>query len=302
MFKSKLKKARGIEELKSRYGFFFVLPWIIGLIIFFFIPIIQSIIYSFCSVVVTSNGVNTTWVGLKNYNEILKVDPKYTTWLTESITSFAYSLPIILVLSLILAIMLNQNFRGRVFFRALYFLPVIIATGKVMSFVFSTTDENLAEMGVSAGMASGMIKVEDLTGALNMGTEVATFVSNAINNIFNLVWSCGIQIVLFLAGLQSIPSTLYEASKVEGATKWEEFWFITFPMLSRITLLVGIFTMVELFINERAPMIEQVYGKMRGGQYDIPSAMIWFYFLAACAIMGIIILAFYKLVMKRYEA
>jgi len=302
MSKSKLKKARGIEELKSRYGFFFVLPWIIGLIIFFFIPIVQSIIYSFCSVVVTSDGVKTTWVGLDNYNEILKVDPKYTTWLTESITSFAYSLPIILVLSLILAIMLNQNFRGRVFFRALYFLPVIIATGKVMSYVFTTTDENLVEMGVSAGMASGMIKVEDLTSALNMGTEVATFISNAINNIFNLVWSCGIQIVLFLAGLQSIPSTLYEASKVEGATKWEEFWFITFPMLSRITLLVGIFTMVELFINERAPMIEQVYGKMRGGQYDIPSAMIWFYFIAACAIMGILILLFYKFILKRYEA
>ncbi len=302
MSKSKLKKARGIEELKSRYGFFFVLPWIIGLIMFFFIPIVQSIIYSFCSVVVTSDGVKTTWVGLENYNEILKVDPKYTTWLTESITSFAYSLPIILVLSLILAIMLNQNFRGRVFFRALYFLPVIIATGKVMSYVFTTTDENLVEMGVSAGMASGMIKVEDLTSALNMGTEVATFISNAINNIFNLVWSCGIQIVLFLAGLQSIPSTLYEASKVEGATKWEEFWFITFPMLSRITLLVGIFTMVELFINERAPMIEQVYGKMRGGQYDIPSAMIWFYFIAACAIMGILILLFYKFILKRYEA
>ena len=302
MFKPSLKKAKGIEELKSRYGFFFILPWIIGLIMFFFVPIIQSIIYSFCSVVVTSNGVKTTWVGLENYIELLKVDPNYNKWLVESITSFAYSLPIILVLSLILAIMLNQNFRGRVFFRALYFLPVIIATGKVMSFVFSTTDENLTEMGVSAGMSSGMIKVEDLTGALNMGTEVATFISNAINNIFNLVWSCGIQIVLFLAGLQSIPSTLYEASRVEGATKWEEFWFITFPMLSRITLLVGIFTMVELFINERAPMIEQVYGKMRGGQYDIPSAMIWLYFIAACAIMGILILLFYKLIMKRYEA
>ncbi len=299
---SKLKKVKGIEELKARYGFFFILPWIIGLIMFFFVPIIQSVIYSFCSVVVTSDGVKTTWVGIKNYRELLMADPNYTKWLTESITSFAYSLPIILVLSLILAIMLNQNFRGRVFFRALYFLPVIIATGKVMSFVFSTTDENLTEMGVSAGMASGMIKVSDLTTMLNMGTEIATFISNAINNIFNLVWSCGIQIVLFLAGLQSIPSTLYEASKVEGATKWEEFWFITFPMLSRITLLVGIFTMVELFVNERAPMIEQVYGKMRGGQYDIPSSMVWFYFIAACIIMGVLIFAFYKFIMKRYEA
>lgn len=302
MFNNKLKRVRGIEELKSRYGLLFILPWIIGLVMFFFVPIIQSIIYSFCEVVVTSNGIKADWVGFKHYRESLMADPNYMKWLRESVTSFAYSLPIILVLSLILAIMLNQKFRGRVFFRALYFLPVIIATGKVMGFIFRTTNEDLTEMGVSSGMASGMISVEDLTGAMNMGTETAKFISDAINNIFNLVWSCGIQIVLFLAGLQSIPSTLYEASRVEGATKWEEFWFITFPMLSRITLLVGIFTMVELFINERAPMIDNVYGKMRGGQYDIPSAMIWFYFIIACAIMGIVILAFYKFVMKRYEA
>lgn len=300
--KTKLKRNRGIEELKSRYGLMFILPWIIGLIMFFFVPIIQSIIYSFCSVVITSDGVKTTWVGLENYIEILKRDPNYLNYLKEAIGEFAYSLPIILVLSLILAMVLNQKFRGRVFFRALYFLPVIIATGKVMSYIFMTTDEDLSSMGVSGGMASGLISVEDLTSALNMGTEIAEFVSNAINNIFNLVWSCGIQIVLFIAGLQSIPSHLYEASKVEGATKWEEFWFITFPMLSRITLLVGVFTMVELFINERSPMIEQVYGRMRGGQYDIPSAMIWFYFIIAVAIMGIVMLAFIKFIMKRYDS
>lgn len=300
--KTKLKRNRGIEELKSRYGLMFILPWIIGLIMFFFVPIIQSIIYSFCSVVITSDGVKTTWVGLENYTEILKRDPNYLNYLKEAIGEFAYSLPIILVLSLILAMVLNQKFRGRVFFRALYFLPVIIATGKVMSYIFMTTDEDLSSMGVSGGMASGLISVEDLTSALNMGTEIAEFVSNAINNIFNLVWSCGIQIVLFIAGLQSIPSHLYEASKVEGATKWEEFWFITFPMLSRITLLVGVFTMVELFINERSPMIEQVYGRMRGGQYDIPSAMIWFYFIIAVTIMGIVMLAFIKFIMKRYDS
>ena len=257
--------------------------------------------YSFNSVVVTSDGVITTWQGLANYRELLVVDPNYTTWLRESIAEFAYSLPIILVLSLVLSIILNQKFRGRIFFRALYFLPVIIATGKVMGYIFTTTGEDLSSMGVSAGMSAGLISVEDLTGALNLSTEVAQFVSSAINDIFNLVWSCGIQIVLFIAGLQSIPATLYEASRVEGATKWEEFWFITFPMLSRITLLVGVFTMVELFINERSPMIEQVYSRMRGGQYDISSAMIWFYFIIAIAIMAVMMLLFIKFILKRYN-
>lgn len=299
---SKLKKARGIEQLKARYGLMFILPWIIGLVWFFFIPLIQSIVFSLNSVTITADGIKLDWVGLANYRKILVTDRDYTTLLKESISEFAYSLPIILMLSLILAMMLNQKFRGRIFFRALYFLPVIIATGRVMGYIFTTTDESLTEMGVSSGMSSGMITVEDLTSVLNMSTEIATFISTAINNIFNLVWSCGIQIVLFLSGLQSIPGSLYEASKVEGATKWEEFWFITFPMLSRITLLVGVFTMVELFINERSPLVEVIYDKVYTGVQDVPSAMIWFYFLVVVAIMGAIIFLFNKFVMKRYES
>ena len=298
--KTKLRRSRGIEELKSRYGFMFILPWLIGLIVFFFIPIVQSLIFSFSKV--SSTGEILSWHGLGHYTKLLKSDPDYTTLLTQSLTEMAYSLPIILVLSLILAMMLNQKFRGRLFFRAIYFLPVIIATGYVMKMIFTTTDESLTEMGTSSGMASGLIKVEDLTNAFNFSKEIAEFLSTAINDIFNLIWSCGIQIVLFLSGLQSIPATLYEASKVEGATKWEEFWFITFPMLSRITLLVGIFTMVELFINERNPLITQVYLKIRGTQYDVPAAMIWFYFIIVAAIMGFLIFLFTKFILKRYEA
>lgn len=297
---SKLKKSRGIEELKSRWGLMFVLPWIIGLIIFFFIPIVQSVIYSFSSI--NSIGENLGWVGFKHYDELLNSDPNYTTWLTDSLSELAYSMPIILVLSLILAMMLNQKFRGRLFFRALYFLPVIIASGYVMKMIFTTTDESITDMGTSAGMSSGLITVEDLTTSFNFSKEIAEFISTAINDIFNLIWSCGIQIVLFLSGLQSIPASLYEASRVEGATKWEEFWFITFPMLSRITLLVGVFTMVELFINERNPLIEQVYLKVKGTQYDISSAMIWFYFIIVAAIMGLVMFLFSKFIVKRYEA
>lgn len=299
---SKLKKGRGIEELKARYGLMFILPWIIGLIMFFFYPLVQSIIYSFSDVVVSPGNVQTTWVGLKHYNEILNVDKDYTTQLTAALTSILYSLPIILVLSLILAMMLNQKFCGRIFFRSLYFLPVIIATGQVIKIVFSMSDNSLSEMGVSGGMAAGMISVEDITGMLDIGDDIAKFITTTINDIFNLIWSCGIQIVLYLSGLQSIPATLYEASRVEGATKWEEFWFITFPMLSRITLLVGVFTMVELFIDEKLALIERVYGSMLASEYDKPSAMIWLYFGIICVVMGLIILLYNRLIMKRYEA
>ena len=147
-----------------------------------------------------------------------------------------------------------------------------------------------------------MISVSSIISWFGLPTNISDYINSVVSKIMDLVWSCGIQIVLYLSGLQSIPATLYEASRVEGATKWEEFWFITFPMLSRITLLVGVFTMVELFIDEKLALIERVYGSMLASEYDKPSAMIWLYFGIICVVMGLIILLYNRLIMKRYEA
>ncbi len=298
----KLKKNRGIEELKGRYGLMFISPWILGVIVFFLMPIVQSIIYAFSSVTLSAGNVNTDLVGLGNFDLILNKDPYYVDNLKTSLTSFLYSLPIILMLSLVLAMILNQKFRGRIFFRALYFLPVIIATGQVIKLIFRTTGDNLTGAGVSTSFSSGMLTVQDLTTSFNMDVKIAEFISSTIGKIFDLVWNCGIQTVLFLSGLQSVPRALYEASKVEGATKWEEFWFITFPMLSRVTLLVAIFTMVELIVNERSLIVESIYGKMTGGAFGEASAMAWFYFLIAGAVMAVVVFAYNRFLMKRWEA
>ena len=134
----KTKKNRGILELKSRYGYLFTMHWIIGIVIFFALPLIQSIIFSFSEIEVISGGIDIHLIGLENYKQILLVDANYETWLTNSITSYLYSLPIIILLSMSLALILNQKFRGRLFFRALYFLPVIISTGAVINLIFKT--------------------------------------------------------------------------------------------------------------------------------------------------------------------
>ncbi len=296
------KKNRGIEELKGRYGLMFISPWILGIVIFFLLPIVQSIIYSFSEMTVTSSGIVTEFLGIDNYKEILLRDINYMPWLEESIISFFYSLPIILLLSLVLALILNQKFRGRLFFRALYFLPVIIATGGVIKLIFETTASDVSGMGVSDSFSSGMFSIDDIVIWLNLESEIAVYIQTVISKIFDLIWNCGIQIILFLAGLQSVPASLYEASKVEGATKWEEFWFITFPMLSRVTLLVAVFTMVDLITNERATLISEVYSMMRSGIYDVTSAMLWFYFLVSGAIMGFVVLLYNRFLMKRWEA
>ncbi|MBO5200592.1 MAG: sugar ABC transporter permease [Clostridia bacterium] len=297
----KAKKNRGINELKSRYGYLFTTHWIIGIVIFFALPLIQSVVFSFSDIKIVSDGIKLNFVGIENYKQILMIDANYETWVTNSLTTYLYSLPIIILLSMTLALILNQNFRGRLFFRALYFLPVIISTGAVINLIFKTTGSDMSEIGVSDAYSANMVSVDDIVKLLDIDGKIAAFITQTISKIFDLVWSCGIQIVLFLAGLQSVPSSLYEASKVEGATKWEEFWFITFPMLSRVTLLVSVFTMVELITSERTTLIKNVYSMMRAGNYDETSAMIWFYFLICGGIMGLIIFLYNRFLMKRWE-
>ena len=296
----KTKKNRGIVELKSRYGYMFTTHWIIGIVIFFAFPLIQSIVFAFSEIEVIGGGINTNFVGLQNFKALMD-DPSYEKWLGDSLTTYLYSLPIIILLSMSLALILNQKFRGRLFFRALYFLPVIISTGAVINLIFKTTSSDMSDIGVSDAYSANMISVDDIVKLLDIDGEIATVITGTISKIFDLVWSCGIQIVLFLAGLQSVPQSFFEASRVEGATKWEEFWFITFPMLSRVTLLVAIFTMVELITSERTTLIKNVYSMMRAGNYDETSAMVWFYFLICGGIMGIIVFLYQRFLVKRWE-
>ena len=190
------KKNRGITELKSRYGYFFTTHWIIGIVIFFALPLIQSVVFSFSNIEIVGGGINIDLIGLDNYKQILYVDANYEKWLTGSVTSYLYSLPIIILLSMALALILNQNFKGRLFFRALYFLPVIISTGAVINLIFKTTSSDMSNIGVSDAFSANMISVDDIVKLLDIEGEIAIYITSTISKIFDLVWSCGIQIVL----------------------------------------------------------------------------------------------------------
>lgn len=294
------KRNRGIEQIKSRYGWYFVLPWTIGFILFFAVPVFQSLWYSLSDVILTENGIKVSFSWFSNYRYLLLEDPTYLEELSSTVGSFLYSLPFILLISAFLALILNQRFHGRLFFRALYFLPVIIATGIVMDLVFMTTD-SVGGSSVSESITGSMFSVADVIRVLDLPVGISSYVEQIINSIFDLIWSCGVQTVLFIAGLQSIPSSLYEASRVEGATKWEEFWFITFPMLSRVTLLVGLYTMIELFTNSRNPLIGKIYTMMKSGTYDVTSSMLWLYFLIIGILMGILVWLYNRFLDRRWQ-
>ena len=299
----KNKKHKGIESLKSTYGRLFVLHWEIGLILFFVMPLFQSFYYAFCDVSFAGGEYHFDFAGMKNFDYAWNKNADFTNNVSVSLRSIVGSLPVIVIISLILALLLNQKFRGRLFFRGLYFLPVIIASGVVIELLFKTTTSDLSSSGVSDTFASNMIQVDDIMAWLSLPTEIGAYFGGLLNDIFNLVWNCGIQIVLFISGMQSIPDSLYEVSKVEGATKWEEFWFITLPMLSRTLILVIIFTIVELVTAKDNVVMSQAYTLMKGAatSYGTASAMLWIYFIIVGAFMAILMLVFSKLFLKRWD-
>lgn len=296
----KNRKPIGLETKKARYGYIFLAPWIIGMILFFLYPIIQSAMYSFSKLMIDENGVHMTFLGLENFDYILNKNPDYTIKLTTAVSSFFVSLPFILVVSLVLALLLNNNFRGRLLFRALYFVPVIIASGPALSQFLLAAGGNATDVAVSDAVSFSMMDFTEVLRGLNLPEAIEGYLTSALNNLFMMVWQSGIQIVLFIAGLQSIPDLLYEVAKVEGATKWEEFWFVTLPMLLRPMLLVIIFTMVETVVAKTNPVINQAFNQFNVLEYGYGSAMLWFYFVIVGAIIALILLAYSKLFLKKW--
>lgn len=295
------KKNRGINALKAKYGWICISPWIVGLILFFISPIIQSIIYSFSSVSLGVGGMNIQFVGLKNFRYIFLENADYLDYVAQAFVKFVYSFPVIIILSLILALMLNQEFKGRILFRALYFLPVIIAAGPVLKTVLSAEQSGISNIAQDESIAMSMFNVSEIVDAVGLPQQLGTYFVSIIDGITGLIWNCGIQTVLFIAGMQAIPTLLYEVSKVEGATKWEEFWLITLPMLGRVILLVSVFTMVELMVDPTNPLISLAYSFMKSQFYGESSAMLWSYFVVIGLIMAALLAIFKKTCLDKWE-
>lgn len=296
------KKPHGIDKIKERYGFIMISPWIFGIIVFFIIPIIQSVFYSFTDVSIEVGGTVTDFKGIANFRKILAEDPDYLKNLFSAFNNLLVSLPFILIVSMVLAILLNGKYRGRVFFRGIFFLPVIMASGAALQLFLSASGSASGETPVSDTATFGMmIDFSTVLRGLNMPSSIEKYISQALSKIFLLVWESGIQTILIIAGLQSIPDLLYEVSRVEGATKWEEFWFVTFPMLGRTMLLVIIFTTVEIVASSSNTIMLMAYKRFSSLEYGIGSSMLWFYFSIVGAVIAAVLLLYNKLFLRRWN-
>lgn len=253
-------------------GYLFMLPWIVGFCSFVAFPVGWSIYNSFHKIALTSEGFQYTWVGLKNYYQMLFENNAYPIILITYFQQMLLIIPLILIFSFFVSLLLNQKFPGRGFMRTIFFLPVIFATGQVITELFS--------------QGAGELPFLDTYNIDAMANRFfGGWVKNAIVNVLTqaviILWYSGVQILIFIAGFQTIPKTLYEAIRVDGASPWESFWKITFPAMIPFIGLNAIYTIVELFTFPFNPVLEIVSRNMfdaaRG--YGYASAMAWLYFL-----------------------
>ncbi len=292
MFKNKLT----LSQKNGIYGRLFLLPFMIGFIFFFFAPLIQCIIFSFCNVDIQIGGYTTEFIKLGNFNHIFREDPEYSSNLINSVTQVLWKVPAILIVSIFLSIILNSKFRGRTFMRAIAFLPAILSSGLVLETM--SKDIVIGSMTSGKTVSNGAIiqstGLQDLLINAGFDEKITTLFSTLSDNMFSILWLSGVQVVLFLTGLQGISSSLYEAAHVEGATSWESFWKITFPMLLPTIEVTAVYTVVDLFTSTDNPVMRQVLAETNNIQLGWASSMSIIYAILLGFLLFIIISLFRK--------
>ncbi|MFA6801187.1 MAG: sugar ABC transporter permease [Acholeplasmataceae bacterium] len=269
---------------ESIQGYAFISIWIFGFLTLTLYPLVTSIFYSINKVTITGGqGIQFEMVGFDNYVQIFTTDLDFMQYLQSFIGDIILQVPIILIISMLIAILLNQKIKLRGFFRSIYFLPVIIVSGPVIN-------ELLQQDAGSIPLIQELAVIETIEAALP--AFLAEPITNLFSEIIIILWFSGVQIVLFLAGLQKIDGEIYEAAQIDGASPWESFWKITLPSLRPIILVSAVYTIVMLATFSTNSIIKHIQTLMfdtsRG--YGYSAALSWVYFIVVAMILGIAVL------------
>ncbi len=273
------RRRLSLKQRENMMGYLFVLPWMIGAAIFVIRPLIQSFNFALSNVKITPKGREVSFIGLLNFTQILQEDATFPTELVAYLMKTVLATPVIVVFALIIALLLNSRIKGKGFFRLIFFLPVIIASGPVMEQLVSQGAGSIPSMNTSA--------ISSLIGFLPDFLEDA--IMGLFENIVMYLWYSGIQILIFLAAVQKIDTSLYEAAKIDGGSTWECFWKITLPTIKNMTLLNVVYTIIFLSNNEQNTIIETIKDAMFGTTgskgYGYASAMAWLYAVIVTALV-----------------
>jgi ABC-type sugar transport system permease subunit len=269
-----------LNRRQSLSSFAFVAPWVIGFIVFTMYPLVQTVVFSFRKVRVTGLGIRTTDVGAANYRDIFTADVSFIGSLTDYLKEIVVYVPLILVFSLIIAMLLNRDMKGTGVLRTIFFLPVIIASGPVL--------HQLTANG-ALYLPGNFELIESLTASGAWPRWVTDSLSFLINSFTEILWNCGLQILIFLVGLQKIDANIYEAARIDGASGWEIFWKLTIRILNPMIIMNLIMTVIILSCFSNNPIISKIrvdlYEPGRGFGYA--SALTMIYFVIEIAVLGL---------------
>jgi len=281
---SAIKRNRREMSLRAReafYGYGFILIWVVGFLLFALIPLVQTLQYSFNTVTVTTSGINLTAMEWANYTRALFTDPNFIELLIGYTVETLISVPIVLIFAMIIAMMLNARLRFKGFFRVIFFLPIVITSGPVIK---ELTAQGAASVHGIADIPAVVGFLEELPRALRSPIEYL------LTSFVLILWFSGVQILIYLAGLQKVDDSIYEAASIDGASGWVIFWKITLPSLSAATIVNAVYTLITLSHFSENKVIRYIYDQTYDVQGGIgyASAMSFIYLAVMVGLLGII--------------
>ncbi|MCI8788422.1 MAG: sugar ABC transporter permease [Lachnospiraceae bacterium] len=285
-----MKKLK-IESKQKIIGFAFVGPWLLGFAVFSAYPLLYSLYMSFNKVKVSGSALKMEWMGWENYNKALLRDAEVMNNLIKVLQNTVIIIPIIVVFAIIMALLLNEEFKGRSFIRAVFFLPVLLTSG------------NLIESLTAQGQGTVSFLKSDTINSLlaNIGGSLGETLTMVIDSFLIILWYSGVQMLILIAGMQSVNPSVYEAATIDGAGKWESLWLITLPNLVPFILLATIYTVVDQFTAPFNKIMDFIMGHMNNVKtgYGYASAISFLYFLLILGMIGIVFLMFRRSVTEK---
>ena len=299
-----MKKKVGLMGRRAIYGYLFILPFILGFVFFMIKPLGQSLKMAMSEVVISNQGFQLNWNNFDNFKKALLVDAEFNRMLVESIGQMVIRSAATIVFSFFVALLLNQKFKGRTLARSIFFLAVILSSGVLVGLESSNSlMAQLKDMIEESGNANSItdvleqILVSDASGVNGISSKAFKTVFEIIDSIYDVAMASGIQIIIFLSGLQNISPSMYEAAQMEGCTAWESLWKITVPMVSPLMLVCWIYTIVDFFMKSDNQIMDKINVQMTEMlNYGFSSAMAWIYFVVCMALIGLSSLLISKVV------
>lgn len=305
--KENIKRSRLTREQRhGMQGYLFLIPWLVGVVLFFSYAVVQTAVYSFQSV--EKATLTFSWTGFANFMYAFNGDAEFPRLLVESVLTMLSTLATVLVFSFFVALLLHKRFRGDFIIKSIFFLTVILSSDVFLRMQSDTSGLTNAQMGAVVADGGGFFAAMDSFDlgqyftAFGIDPAFFEFINSAIQELSEIMVKSGIPIFIFLAGLYSIPSSMYEAANVEGANAWVSFWKITLPLTTPVLLVNVVYIIVDSFSSYLNPTLNYIYDQgIQKFNIGYASALSWIYFLIVGLFLALVVWLVGRKVYNREE-